>query len=252
MAPSPGGSPGLLQRRRPTRITLGDVRQAAAAILPLLATPQLRLTVVDRGIEGPVVVLEEGERRIRAHLGDLAEDMADAGVPATPAAIAAALSAWVAARPVSDAATAATGMAVLDWTDPTRTAVGWRVVVGRGELAVAWTPSPAAARRLVVAVREAALGRARAVEPDLRVEGPVAVWSHPTVPALATAALAAPERMLSRMAAAGLRPADLQAVLTPNRPVACAGAGIAARLAGNSAEACVRLPWERLPELRWI
>ena len=65
----------------------------------------------------------------------------------------------------------------------------------------------------------------------------MALWSHATVPVLATSVLAAPERMLGRLAAAGLETAGLHVVVTPHRPVACAGAGIAARLAGETTEA---------------
>jgi hypothetical protein len=87
---------------------------------------------------------------------------------------------------------------------------------------------------------------------DLRVEGPVALWSHPAVPVLATAALVAPERMLERIAAAGLPMTDMHVVVTPQRPVACAGPGIAARLAGETTEASVTLPWRSLADLPWI
>ena len=57
--------------------------------------------------------------------------------------MAAALSSWVAHRPVTDAAAAGTGVAVLDWADREETAIGWRVVVRRGELVLPWTPSSA-------------------------------------------------------------------------------------------------------------
>ncbi|HEY0401652.1 MAG TPA: hypothetical protein VGD09_06500, partial [Blastococcus sp.] len=100
--------------------------------------------------------------------------------------------------------------------------------------------------------RSAAGGRAHDVSLDLRVEGPVALWSHQTVPVLATAALVAPERMLRRITAAGLSMADMHVVVTPQRPVACAGPGIAARLAGETTEASVTLPWQDLADLPWI
>jgi hypothetical protein len=69
---------------------------------------------------------------------------------------------------------------------------------------------------------------------------------------LATAALVDPERMLRCITAAGLDLTDMHVVVTPDRPVACAGAGIAARLAGETTEASVTLPWQDLADLTWI
>jgi hypothetical protein len=238
---------GLLQRRRAEPVGVEELREAADTLLPELATAELRIAVLDRA----VVVLEERERRVRAHLADLAADMTDAGVRATPEGISAALSTWVAHRPVTDAAAAAAGVAVLDWTDATETAVGWRVVVRRGELLVPWTPSSSADAHGVHRIRAAATGRAHDVELDLRIEGPVGIWSHPTAPLLATAGLVAPERMIERIAAAGLDLREMSVVVTPRRPVACAGAGVAARLAGETGEARVVLPWRRLADLPW-
>ena len=100
--------------------------------------------------------------------------------------------------------------------------------------------------------RSAAIGRAHDVRLELRVEGPVALWVHPVVPVLATAPLVAPERMLARIEAAGLDLPDMHVVVTPHRPVACAGPGIAARLAGETTEASVTLPWRSLADLPWI
>jgi hypothetical protein len=243
---------GLLQRLRPERVDVEDLRDAADAVLPGLATADLRISVVDRAADGPVVVLEEDERYLRVHLADLAADMTDAGVRATPEAIEAALVAWVDRRPVSDDAAATSGIAVLDWTDATETAIGWRVAVRRGDVLVPWAPSAAADPRVVHRVRSAATGRAGAVELDLRIEGPVGLWSHPTAPLLATAGLVTPERMIARIAAAGLELAEMSVVVTPRRPVACAGPAIAERLAGETGEACVILPWRALADLPWF
>jgi hypothetical protein len=207
--------------------------------------------VVDRRSAGSVVVCEENERRTQVPLAELAEDMAGAGVPADPEAMAAALSSWVAHRPVTDAAAAASGIAVLDWIDDRRARLGWRVVVRRGDLAIAWTPSPRATDSAVRRTRSAALARSADVALELRVQGPVALWSHGAVPLLATAALAAPERMVARIEAAGVRMADMHVVVTPHRPVACAGAGVAARLAEETGEACVRLPRPGVRDLPW-
>ncbi|NEK57849.1 hypothetical protein GCU56_08190 [Geodermatophilus sabuli] len=245
------GGAGLLQRLRPVPVTAADLRRVADRVLPALATEGLVLGVTDDRADGPVLVVEEGERRARTPLRDLAEDMTDARVGATPEALAAALTAWVQARPVPDAAAAATGIAVLDWTDRSQSAVGWRIVVRRGPAALPWRPSAAADGRAVHAVRTAALGRAESVAGELRVEGPVALWSHPELPLLASAVLASPERLLARIAAAGLRMADPHVVVTPRSAVACADAGVAARLAGETGEACLRLPWRQLSQLRW-
>ena len=247
-----GSSAGLLQRLRPTRIGVADLLEVADAVLPTLATPRLRLGVVQRTGAGSLVVVEEDERQVRIGLHELADDMTRAGVLPTPEGISRALTSWVAHRPVTDAAAAASGIAVLDWADPGYTAVGWRVVVRRGDLALPWDPSGTAGRDDVDRTRSAAAGHAEAVDLDLRVEGPVALWSHRELPVLATSALVDPERMLRRIMTAGLAMPDMHVVVTPHRPLACAGPGIAARLAGETTEASITLPWQELADLPWI
>jgi len=246
------GSAGLLQRLRPVRIDVADLRDVAQAVLPSLRTPRLRLELLQRPGAGSLVVLEEDERQLRVHLAELADDMTRAGVPPTHEGLADALAAWVAHRPVTDAAAATTGIAVLDWADRAETAIGWRVVVRRGALALPWTPSSRAGAATRHGTRSSATGRSHDVALDLRVEGPVALWSHPEVPVLATAALVAPERVLQRITDAGLAMADMHVVVTPRRPVACAGPAIAARLAGETTEASVTLPWAQLADLPWL
>jgi len=246
-----GASTGLLQRLRPTRVTAAELREVAEEVLPSLATPQLRTSLVDRPAADSLLVLEEGERSTRVPLAVLADDMTAAGVRPTPEGISDALSAWVAHRPVPDAAAAATGIAVLAWADARRRAVGWRVVVLRGDEAVPWCPSPSAEAVTVRRTQAAALERSRDVVLDLHVEGPVAIWSH-AVPVLATAGLAALDRLRKRVAAVGLATGDLHVVVTPERPVACAGAAVAARLAGETSEDCVILPEDLLPTLPWL
>lgn len=243
---------GLLARLRPVPVDPADLLEVAREVLPELATPRLRVVLADDRAEGPVVVLREDERILRTSLHDLAEDMTAAGVAPAPGALAAALCSWVAHRPVPDAAAATTGVAVLDWSDVRRTAVAWRVVVRRDEVAVPWTPSPPPDPTAVARVRAGALARAAAVGTELRVEGPVALWSHPVVPMLASAPFAAAQRELDRVAAAGLALPDMHVVLTPGRPVAGAAAGVAARLAESTGEPCVRLPWTALPTLPWL
>jgi hypothetical protein len=247
-----GGSAGLLQRLRPTRIAAADLREVADAVLPELCTTDLRVRVVQRAHTGSVVVVEEHERRMQTSLGELADDMTAAGVRPTAEAIAEALSSWVAHRPVSDTAAAGAGLAVLDWSDVRRTAVGWRVVVRRGPLTVPWTPAGNDAAPAVHRVRAAATARAHDVRLDLHVEGPVALWSHPVAPTLSTSALVAPGRMRDAVRSAGLDVADMHVVVTPHRPVACAGPAIAARLAGETTEASLTLPWQALADLRWL
>lgn len=243
------GSAGLLQRLRPTRIDVADLRDVAERMLPTVSVPGLRVDLVRRAGAGSLILLEEDERLTRIDLRDLADDMTRDGVAPTPTAIAAALAAWVVRRPVTDRQAARNGIAVLDWADRRQTAIGWRVVVRRGEIALPWLPSPAAD---VSGIRSAAADRATDVQLDLRVEGPVALWSHATVPVLASSVLVAPERMLARLTAAGLETAGMHVVVTPYRPVACAGPGIAARLAGETSEASVTVPWARLAELPWL
>lgn len=246
-----GGSAGLLARLRPERVDVADVREVAEALLPCLTSPGLSVVLDSGSRRGSVVVLEEDERALRMPLADLAEDMTAAGVRPTPTGISTALASWIAHRPVTDRAAATGGIAVVDWTDARRRTVGWRVVVRRGELVLPWQPSAGCDPTALHRTRSAALGRAHDVTLDLRVEGPVALWSHPADPVLASAALVAPDRMLHRVAAAGLEMAGMHVVITPHRPVACAEAGVARRLAGETGEACVIAPWQALVDLPW-
>jgi hypothetical protein len=247
-----GGSAGLLARLRPERVDVADLRDVADALLPCLTSPGLIVALDSGARRGTVVVLEEDERLLHVPLADLADDMTAAGVRPTPTGISAALASWIAHRPVTDRAAASGGIAVVDWADARRRAVGWRVVVRRGELVLPWQASAGCEAATLHRVRSAALGRAHDVPLQLRVEGPVALWSHATDPVLATSALVAPDRMLQRVAAAGLELPGMHVVVTPYRPVACAEAGVARRLAGETAEACVIAPWQALVDLPWV
>jgi hypothetical protein len=247
-----GGSAGLLARLRPERVDVADLRDVAEALLPCLTAPGLSVVLDSGSRRGSLVVLEEDERTLRVPLDDLADDMSAAGVQPTPTGISTALASWIAHRPVTDRAAAAGGIAVVDWSDARRRAVGWRVVVRRGELVLPWQPSATCDAAALHRIRSSALGRAHDVPLELHVEGPVALWSHPTDPVLATAALVAPDRMLQRVTAAGLDMPGMHVVITPNRPVACAEAGVARRLAGETAEACVIAPWQALVDLPWV
>ncbi len=70
-------------------------------------------------------------------------------------------------------------------------------------------------------------------------------------PHLATAALSAPEQVLARAAALGLRLSEGSVVITPGRPVAWAGRAVAERLAGETVEPCVVLRWREVRDLPW-
>ena len=56
-APFGRSGPGLLQRLRPSRITVPDLRDTADAVLPELAGRGLRIAVLDRPTGGAVLVL---------------------------------------------------------------------------------------------------------------------------------------------------------------------------------------------------
>ncbi len=251
-APRFGAPTGLLSRLRPERVEVEDLRDTAAALFPCLAGPGLRVELQERPHRGSVVVLEEDERVLRVPLAELADDMTRAGVRPTPTGISTALATWIAHRPVTDAAAAAGGVAVVDWADGRRRAVGRRVVVRRGELVLCWQPSPRCGTAELAAVRAGALERAAEVPLELRIEGPVALCSHPVEPVLGTAALMAPEQLLRRVAAAGLVFTDMHLVVSPGSPVACAERGVAGRLAGETGEACVIAPWRALVDLPWL
>lgn len=247
-----GAPTGLLSRLRPQRVEVADLRDIAAGFFPCLASTGLRATLQERPHRGSVVVLEEDERVLRMPLVELADNMTRAGVRPTPTGISTALATWIASRPVTDSAAVTGGIAVVDWVDGRRRAVGRRVVVRRGDQALPWQPSPGCDVPVLDAVRAAALERAAEVPVELRIEGPVALWSHPVEPVLATAVLMTPERVVDRVTAAGLPFDDLHVVVSPGSPVACAERGVAGRLAGETGEACVIAPWRSLADLPWL
>src|SRR4051794_41506611 len=121
-----GASPGgLMQRLRPARVGVAELREIADAVLPALATPRLRVDMVQRIGGGSMVVVEEDERRGRIGLHELADDMTRAGVVPTAAGISAAPTSWGASPPVSHAPAAPAGVAVLHRGDARRTALRW-------------------------------------------------------------------------------------------------------------------------------
>lgn len=244
---APFGAPaGLLRRLSRAQVQPGDLVEAVERLRDSLPAG-LRLVVVP----GPSLIVEEAGRGTRVPLDMLAGEMTRAHVPATRDGVAAALRSWLSRRPVPDAEAATAGIAVLDWTDAAQTAVGWRVVLVRDGVAVPWRPSRSADPPVVHQVRSAALGRSYGVPVELRVQGPVALWSHPRVPGLDTAVLVRPEELLAEMAAAGLEVRDVHVVVTPQRPVACADLGVARRLAAEATGASVTMPWRDVVDLRW-
>ena len=245
-----GAPAGLLQRLARSEVRLGDVRDAVEHLDGRLVAPGLHLGVEDAG-RGPLLVLEEAGRSTRVLLAELASEMTRAHVAATPDAVTAALTSWLAHRPVPDAAAAEAGVAVLDWADRRHTELGWQVVVVREGLTVPWRPTAAATPAQVHQTRSAALGRSFTVPAELRVTGPVGVWTHPDTSGLDSAVLVRPEWVLHEMAGRGLRMRDMHVVVTPRRPVACADAGVARRLAAEGTEPCRTLPWGGLADLGW-
>ena len=209
----------------------------------------MQLTVADGG-RGPVLVVDEAGRRTRVLLGELAVEMTRARVAATPEGVGAALASWLARRPVPDLTAASAGIAVLDWTDVRQAALGWRVVVVRGDLVVPWRPSRTATLPAVHETRSRALDRAADVEARLRVQGPVGLWTS-AAPGVDSAVLTRPEALLAEMARRGLRLRDPHVVVTPCRPVAWADGPVARRLVAEAADACCTLPWRRLADLGW-
>jgi len=244
-----GAPTGLFQRLSRAEVRVADVRAAAARLVGADCDPGLELDVLD-GVRGPVLLLTDAGRRTTVQLGELAVEMTRAHVAATPDGVTAALTSWLARRPVPDRTAAAEGIAVLDWTDPRQTTLGWRVVVRRGELVVPWRPSGTATLPAVHQARSAALGRAAGVATTLRLEGPVALWSS-VAPGVDSAALVRIEELLAEMARRGLRLRDPHVVVTPRRPVACAEVAVARRLVAEAADAAATLPWREIADLGW-
>jgi hypothetical protein len=244
----PFGPPaGLLQRLTRSPIRTGDLVAAVEELARDLDASGLRLAVVD----GPLLVVEERGRRTRIPLAELAGEMSRARVLPTLDGLRAALRCWLVRRPVPDCVAAEAGVAVLDWADPRQTVLGWRVVVSREGAVAPWRPSRTASLPLVHQVRSAALGRSHGLPAVLRLEGPVALWSHPELPGLHTAALVRPEELLEESVAAGLVMREPHVVVTPRRPVAWADAGAARRLSAEAGEASRTVPWQELADLGW-
>ena len=246
-----GPPSGFLQRLNRAEVGIADLRAAVERLIADGLAPGLEVAVLGGTGRGPMLVIDDAGRRTRVLLAELAGEMTRARVPATADGVATALAAWLARRPVPDEVAAARGVAVLDWADSARTQLGWRVVVSRGGLVVAWRPSRTATLPLVHQTRSAALGRSAAVAGTLQVQGPLALWTSTSIPGVDTAVLVRPEALLAEMAAAGLRPRDAHVVITPRRPIACADARVARRLVAEASDAWATVPCAELGDLGW-
>jgi hypothetical protein len=244
-----GAPVGLLQRLTRSEVRVPDVRAAVDAVVAAGLGAGLELTVLE-GLRGPMLVLDDGDRRTRVLLAELAVEMTRARVATTSDGVIAAFTSWLARRPVPDDTAATSGIAVLDWTDARQTTLGWRVVVVRDELVVPWRPSRTATLPAVHQTRSSALDRSAEVDGVLQLQGPVGLWSS-TAPEIESAVLVRPETLLARLVRRGLSVRDPHLVITPRRPVACADAPVARRLVAEAADAVATLPWRAVTELSW-
>ncbi len=223
---------------------------AAATRLCAAGAPGLCLQLED-DVRRPALLVEEDERLWRVDLADLAAELPATGADLGPAGLDRALREHLTRRPVTDAEAARRGVAVLAWSGPAGDDLAWQVAVSRDGRLVGWAPHPFTSAFDVLAVREAARARAADVVVRCSVEGPVLLLDADE-PLLATAALVAPEQLVARSAELGLLLADGSVVVTPGRPVAWAPRAVTARLAGESVEPCVVLPWRELADLPWV
>ena len=244
-----GAALRLLPRLDRRTCDLGDLVDAAR-LLVAAGRPGLRLVLDEDDPRHPELVVEEEERSRRTDLGDLAGGIVGSQLDLGPAGLAAALDRWLDERPVTDAEAARRGIAVLGWAGPAGDELAWQVAVQRRTGLMAWTPHPFTAVLDVLSVQEAARARAADVVVRCTAEGPVLLLDADQ-PHLATAALSAPEQVLARAAALGLRLSDGSVVITPGRPVAWAGQAVARRLAGETVEPCAVLRWRELSALPW-
>jgi len=229
-----------------------DVEDLVDAARDLCAAgrPGLHLVLDEDDPRRPTLRVEEDERSCAVDLLDLARAITADRLDVGPAGLAAALQRWLDERPVTDAEAARRGIAVLAWSAVDGDRLAWQVAVRRRSALVAWTPHPFTSAADVLGTRDAAWARAADVVVRCTVEGPVLLLDADD-PHLATAALAAPEQVLRRAAELGLPLGDGSVVVTPGRPVAWAARGVSGRLAGETTEPCVVLPWRQVADLPW-
>lgn len=229
----------------PVELLLDVVTDVAAE----LTTGTLRIAVLDPYGSDPMLSVEDGERRVRLAVAELARDMELAHVEDSADGVAVALRAWLASRPVCDDDAAAAGIAVLGWLSSAT--VGWQVVLDRGGTVSAWQPSPLVDRTRRAVVRAGAWERSARVDVAVTATAQTVVWTAPGAPAFSTAALTAPDVVLSQLSRAGLDDVDTYLVLAPAHPFVAARPELARRLSVESAEPHVVLPWAGLASLRW-
>lgn len=237
-------------RQRRSTIDVAALVEVAADLLPILSTDTLDARLIDPHSSDPVITLEEGERRLRIDASELARAMERARIDNSDAALAQAITHWVLNRAATDLAAETSGLAILDWTDATRTTVCWRVAISRGDAIIAWTPSTLLDTARVDAVRAVAMTRSQSQPTTVIVDGSVAVWTSPTL-ALSTAVLTDPARMLTDMSSHGLTIRDTMFIVAPGRPVAAADSPAATRLCAGAADTGVTVPPHRLHTLGW-
>lgn len=248
------GSAGVVGHRMPmrrSRITAELVLDLVTEAAPELETAALRIRVLDQLGSDPMLSVEEGERRVRIDVAELARDMELARVVDTRDGVRAAFRSWIEHRPVTDADAATAGIAVCGWDEPDRTTIAWQVVVARRDGVATWHPSVLMTPTGVAATRADAQTRSLKIPVDMHVAGAAVVWTCVTTPALSTAALVAPERLLLRLTRRGLPTDDVHLVLAPPNPFVSARGPVARRLAGESNQPHLTLPWASVDTLGW-
>ncbi|MBA2389199.1 MAG: hypothetical protein H0V67_02980 [Geodermatophilaceae bacterium] len=245
-----GAGLGRMPIRR-SQINSDLVLDIVAEAAPELESATLRIRVLDRLGSDPLLSIEEDERRVRIDVAELARSMEIAHVTGSRRGVRAAFASWIGHRPVTDAQADATGLAVCGWADPGCTTIGWQVVVRRGNVVAVWKPSAAVAPTAIAVTRTQAQVRSLSVRVDMHVAGEAVVWTCTAAPALSTAALVSPERMLLRLSRRALPTDDLLVVVSPPNPFVCARGPVAERLAEESNEAHVTLAWPSVEALGW-
>jgi hypothetical protein len=228
-----------------------DLRDALPAIVDALTARELQPTL-EQTPGGLALRIQEDERQHQITLAHLARNLNRLRMTATPTGIERGVAAWVEQRPITDAQATASGIAALSWADETATRVGWQVYVPRGATALPWTPSRHHPATSIRRIRSAALGRAHTPLGTLQVTGNVALWTVDNLPIISTALLVDPDWLLMEMTRADLNLRDPHAIIAPGRPVACATADAARRLAGETAAPHAMLPWRALADLSWV
>lgn len=219
---------------------------AVACYVPTGTERDVAVRILDDD-RGCAVVVTEHERVVREPLHALARRLSRTTADTTPAGVADAFARWISARPVTDAAAAARGIATLGWSAPHRppahgdsTATGirsvrWRVVVPRPSgPAVEWVPLLTTSRGHVEAVRSRALSRAAELPATPVPAGDAVVWTCPLDATLSSAVLRQPTLVHRHFPR--LPTGRLHVVTAPGRPVAVADLVAATRLSEESSD----------------